>query len=128
MAVRFGTPGIIFQEEIESAQKCVARFVRGNYNYAIGSMTGILGRLKWESLKKGSKDNRLTSILLYKGLKGKASIPTGDLISKTRRGRNLHSLALLIQMFIVRHASTSSYSLHVAAGQLAPIRQSYFID
>ena len=33
-------------------------------------MTGILGQLKWESLKKRRKDNRL--ILLYKGLKGKA--------------------------------------------------------
>ena len=52
-------------------------------------MTGILRQLKWESLKKSRKDNRL--ILLYKGLKGKASIPTGDLIPKTRRGRNQHS-------------------------------------
>ena len=49
-------------------------------------MTGILGQLKWESLKKRRNDNRL--ILLYKGLKGKARIPTDDLIPKTRRGRN----------------------------------------
>ena len=41
-----------------------------NYVYETGSMTGILGQLKWESLKKRRKDNRL--ILLYKGLKGKA--------------------------------------------------------
>ena len=54
-------------------------------------MTGILGQLKWESLKKMRKDNRL--ILLYKGLKGKTRIPTDDLIPKTRRGRNQHSLA-----------------------------------
>ena len=47
--------------------------------------------LKWESLKKRRKDNRL--ILLYKGLKGKASVPTDDLIPKTRRCRNQHSLA-----------------------------------
>ena len=40
----------------------------GNYDYETGSMTGILGQLKWESLKKRRKDNRL--ILLYKGLKG----------------------------------------------------------
>ena len=59
-----------------------------------GSMTGILGQLKWESLKKRRKDNRL--ILLYKGLKGKARIPTDDLIPKTRRGRNQHSLAFQI--------------------------------
>ena len=58
----------------------------GNYNYETGSMTGILGQLKWESLKKRRKDNRL--ILLYKGLKGK-----DDLIPKTRRCRNQHSMA-----------------------------------
>ena len=34
--------------------------------------------------------------MLYKGLKGKARIPTDDLISKTRRGRNQHSLAFQI--------------------------------
>ena len=50
--------------------------------------------MKWESLKKRRKDNRI--ILLYKGLKGKARIPTDDLIPKTRRGRNQHSLAFLI--------------------------------
>ena len=54
-------------------------------------MTGILGQLKWESLKKRRKDNRL--ILLYKGLKGKASVQTDDLIPKTRRCRNQHSMA-----------------------------------
>ena len=59
-----------------------------------GSMTGILGQLKWGSLKKKRKDNRL--ILLYKGMKGKARIPTDDLIPKTRCGRNQHSLAFLI--------------------------------
>ena len=57
-------------------------------------MTGILGQLKWESLKKRRNNNRL--ILLYKGLKGKARIPTDDLIPKTRRGRNQHSLAFQI--------------------------------
>ena len=72
-------------------QKRAARFVTGNYTYESGSMTGILGQLKWESLKKRRKDNRL--ILLFKGLKGKASIPTDDLIPKTRRGRKQHSKA-----------------------------------
>ena len=72
-------------------QKRAARFVTGNYNYETGSMTGILGQLKWESLKKRRKDNRL--ILLYKGLKGKASVPTDDLIPKTRHCRNQHSMA-----------------------------------
>ena len=83
-------------------RKRAARFVTGNYSYETGSMTGILGQLKWESLRKKRKDNRL--ILLYKGLKGKASVPTDDLIPKTRRARNQHSMAfqtpLLIQMFI----------------------------
>ena len=72
-------------------QKRAARFVTGNYNYETGSMTGILGQLKWEFLKKRRKDNRL--ILLYKDLKGKASVPTDDLIPKTRRCRNQRSMA-----------------------------------
>ena len=45
-------------------------------------------------LRKGEKDNR--PILLYKGPNGKARIPTDDLIPKTRRGRNQHSLAFQI--------------------------------
>ena len=50
-----------------------ARFVTRNFNYEIGSMTGILGgQLKWESFTKRRIDNRL--IILYKGLKGKASL------------------------------------------------------
>ena len=44
-----------------------------------------------ESLKKRRTDNRF--ILLYKCLKGKARIPTDDLIPKTRRCRNSHSKA-----------------------------------
>ena len=98
MAVWFETPcpppppqGVVLQEELESVQKRAARFVTGNYIYETGSMTGILGQLKWEPLKKRRKDNRL--ILLYKGLKGKASVPTDDLIPKTRRCRNQHSMA-----------------------------------
>ena len=57
-------------------------------------MTGILEELKWETLQKRRKDNRL--ILLYKGLKGKARIPTDDLIPKNRRCRNQHSLVFQI--------------------------------
>ena len=53
-------------------------------------MTGNLEHLKWESLKKPRRDSRL--ILLYKGLKGKASIPTDDLIPLVRRCRNHHSI------------------------------------
>ena len=57
-------------------------------------MTGILGQLKWESLEKRSEDNRLT--LSCKGLKGKARIPTDDLIPKFRRSRNQHPMAFQI--------------------------------
>ena len=62
------------QNELEKVQNQAARFVTGNYNFETGSMTGILEHLKWESLKKWRRDNRL--ILLYKSLslKGKASI------------------------------------------------------
>ena len=76
------------QEELEKVQNRAARFVNGNCVFETGSMTGILGQLKRR------KDSRL--ILLYKGLKGKARIPTDDLIPKNRRCRNQHSLAFQI--------------------------------
>ena len=79
------------QEELEKVQNRAARFVTRNYTFEEGSMTGILEQLTWESLKKRRTDNLL--ILLYKGLKGKARIPTDDLIPKTRRCRNSHSNA-----------------------------------
>ena len=74
------------QDGLEKVQKFAARFVTRNYTREEGSMTGILQQLKWESLKKRRKDNRLI-LLVYKGLKGEARIPTGDLIPKTRRCR-----------------------------------------
>ena len=88
---------ILLQVELEKVQKRAARFVTGNYvDYETGSMTGILKNLKWESLKKRRKDSRL--IMLYKGLKGAASIPTNDLVPPIRRTRNHHSLAFQIPM------------------------------
>ena len=83
--------GVGLQNELEKAQNRAARFVTGNYNFETGSMTGILEHLKWKSLKRRKIDSRL--ILLYKGLKGKASIPTDDLIPLVRRCRNDHSMA-----------------------------------
>ena len=86
-----------------------------HYNFRNSDLhTGILGQLKWESLKKRREDNRL--ILFYKGLKGKARIPTDDLIPKTRRGRNQHSLAFQIpsaskECLIVSISIASSPSL-----------------
>ena len=50
--------GVVLQEELESVQKCAAGFVTGNYNYETGRMTGILGQLKWESLRKRRKDDK----------------------------------------------------------------------
>ena len=81
-------------------QKCAARFVTGNNNYETESMTGIFWTVKMGIPQEKRKDNRL--ILLYKGLEGKASVPTDDLIPKTRRCRNQHSMAFQtpIQMFI----------------------------
>ena len=84
------------QNELEKVKNRAARFVTGNYNFETGSMTGIPEHLKWESLKKGRRDSRL--ILLYKGLKGKASIPTDDLIPLVRRCRNDHSMAYQISI------------------------------
>ena len=75
-------------------QNRAARFVTRNYAREQGSMTGILEQLTWDSLKKRRKDNRL--ILLYKGLKVKARIPTYELVPKTRRCRNQHSTAFQI--------------------------------
>ena len=49
-------PGVVLQEELESVQKRAARFVTETYSSETGSMTGILGQLKWESLKKRRKD------------------------------------------------------------------------
>ena len=83
--------GVGLQNELEKVQNRAARFVTGDYNFETGSMTGILEHLKWESLKKRRRDSRL--ILLYKGLKGKASIPTDGLIPLVRRCRNDHSMA-----------------------------------
>ena len=82
------------QDELEKVQSRAAWFVTRNYIYETGSMTGFLRQLKWESLRKRRKDNRL--ILLYKGLKGKARIPTDDLIPKVTRCRNQHSMAFQI--------------------------------
>ena len=83
--------GAGLQNELKKVQNRAARFVTGNYNFETRSMNGILEHLKWESLNKRRRDSRL--ILLYKGLKGKASIPTDDLIPQVRRCRNDHSMA-----------------------------------
>ena len=82
--------GMALQQEIEKVQNRAARFVTSNYCFETESMTGILEKLKWESLKKRRRDRSL--ILLYKCLKHAASIPTDDLIPPIRCSRNHHSL------------------------------------
>ena len=105
-------PSVVgLQDEFEKVKNRAARFVTGNYNYETGSMTGILKHLKWESLKKQQKtttkknkkktEERL--ILLYKGLMGKASIPTADLTPPpppppVRHCRNHHYIAYQVHI------------------------------
>ena len=50
------------------------------------------------------KGRRIVDILLYKGLKGKARIPTDDLIPTNRRCKNQHSLSFQI------HSDTKAVS------------------
>ena len=100
-----------FQNELEKVQNQVARFVTGNYNFETGRMTDILEHLKWESLKKRRTDSKL--ILLYKGLKGEASIPTDDLIPLARSCRNDHSMA-----YQVPTANTNIYKCSFFPRQL----------
>ena len=99
--------GVNLQNELEKVQNRAARFVTGSYNFETGSMTGILEHSKRESLKKRRRDSRL--ILLYKGLKDEASIPTDDLNPLVRRCRNHHSMAY--QVPIAKKKLTESFSV-----------------
>ena len=96
--------GILLQEELEKLQKRAARFVTGNYIYEAGSMAGILEQLKWESLKKRRRDSRI--IILYKGLKGAASMPTNDLVPPIRHARKHHFLAFQMPFANTRAVSS----------------------
>ena len=90
----WGPSRVGLQNEFEKVQNRAARFITGNYNFETGGMTCILEHLKWEYPKKRRRDSSL--ILLYNGLKGKASIPTYDLIPLIRRCRNDHSMVYLV--------------------------------
>ena len=96
IVAQFGIPNVYFfkinlrrrrKEELDLLQ------ITGNYTYETETFEwhSILEQLKWESLKKRRKDSRV--IMLYKGLKGVASIPTNDLVLLIRRTRNHHTLA-----------------------------------
>ena len=75
--------GIVVQEELEKVQNCAASFVTGNYNFETGSLTSILEQLGWEFLHKRHKGSKF--ILLFKGLKDRASMPCDDLQPPNRR-------------------------------------------
>ena len=77
----------------------------GNYNFEIGSMTSIIEQLGWESLHKRRKGSKL--ILLFKGLKGRASIPC-------RRSRNQHPMAF--HMLELTFISTVSFHTPLGIG------------
>ena len=65
-------------------------------------MTSILEQLRWGSLHKKRKGSKLVS--LFKGLKGKASIPCDDLQPPNRRSRKQHPMP-----FEVTYAKTNIY-------------------
>ena len=111
--------GAGLQNELEKVQNRTARFVTGNYNFETGSMTGILEHLKWESLKKRRRDSRL--ILLYKGLKGKASIPTDDLIPLVRCCRNDHSMAYQVPIANISNKIMIFISVAFSPRPLSPL-------
>ena len=79
------------QEELEKVQNRAARFATGND----GSMTDILGQLKWESFKKKKNDSRF--ILLYKGLKGKDRSRSGS--SREIVIENYHAVVSQLHVF-----------------------------
>ena len=59
---------------------------------------------RWVSLMTRIRDSRL--LLMYKSLKGAASVPTDDLITPIRRCKNDHSLALCqLWRFPSRHTT-----------------------
>ena len=74
----------------------------GNYNSETGSMTSILEQLGWKSLHMRRKGSKL--VLLFKGLKGRASIPCNDLQPPNRRSKNQHPMT-----FQVPYARTDIY-------------------
>ena len=84
--------GIVVQEE--KVQNRAARLVTGNYNFETGSMTSILEQLGWESLRKRCEGSK--HILLFKGLKSRASIACDDLQTPNRHSRNQHPMAFQV--------------------------------
>lgn len=76
------------QKELEKVQNRAARFVTADYSWDPGSMTGIISRLGWKSLRVRRKESRL--ILFYKGLKGQANVPVKNLVRLKPKGEMAH--------------------------------------
>ena len=91
-------PGVVLQEELESVQKRAARFVTGNYCYETGSMTGILGQLKWESLKKRKDLQCYLKVLKVKPVYQQMTSPKLGVVEISTLWH--FRLPLLIQVFI----------------------------
>ena len=111
----------------KSVQKRAARFVAGNYNYETGSMTGITGQLKWESLKKRRKKNNNRLYCYIKVLKVKPvyqQIALSPKLGVVEIGILWHfRLPLLIQMFI----KVTSSSRVSGIGMPSPIVWSHLL-
>ena len=102
MVVQFGTPQVyFFKRNLRRYRKGQLDFNRQlhlwNWAYDWHSRTTNVG-----ISEKRRRDSRI--IMLYKGLKGAASIPTNDLVPPIRHVRNHHSLA-----FQTHFANTDIY-------------------
>ena len=87
----WGPSSTNLQYKVEKVQNHGARLVTRNFSYETGSMTDILEQLKWESLEQRRTQSRL--ILIYKDLKGRASILTDDLVHPEKLCQNMHPMA-----------------------------------
>ena len=79
MAAVFGIPkALFFNQKSKKFRIGLLGLLLAITLLKLGVWLEYCKNLKWESLRKRRRDSRL--ILLYKGLKGAACIPTDDLI------------------------------------------------
>ena len=90
------------QADIEQVHRRAARFVTNNYIYEPGTVSNIMNTLQWKSLRRRREDSSL--VLFYKGLKGKAAIPTQNLQEHQSRSRNQRNMS-----FKIPFARTDAY-------------------
>ena len=100
---------MVLQQEIEKVQNRAARFVTCNCCFETVGTTGILKKkTKMGVSQEGRRDSRL--ILLYKGLKGTASIPTDDLTLHLPQSSHLLFRPLLQELTFTRARSSLKQS------------------